>query len=189
MKLTVRSTLGISYLLGAFLLSGCGGSSPQMKPPPLPLKIITTSLPNATAETSYSEPVLATGGTAPFTWTVSAGALPNSMALDGSTSSTLTITGNPEPTTQDSAFTIKVSDSGGQSTTQPYTISVVTGHPSLTGLCVTAVGTDCIQGGGGLSCDPGSPPASPGNYCASGTQADFATSCSTSVGPGHCAVR
>src|SRR6266851_5523962 len=46
-----------------------------------PLAITTTSLSGATAGTSYSNPLSATGGKSPYTWTLTSGALPAGITL------------------------------------------------------------------------------------------------------------
>jgi len=66
------------FLYGLTLLSGCGGGSLASFPP---LTISTASLPNGTFDLTYSRMIQASGGVAPFTWTVSAGTLPHNLAL------------------------------------------------------------------------------------------------------------
>ncbi len=50
-----------------------------------PLVITTTSLPNGTVNSAYSATLTATGGTAPYTWTLASGSLPNSVTLNATT--------------------------------------------------------------------------------------------------------
>lgn len=89
-------------------------------PPAGTLTITTTSLPNATVGVPYSRPVQATGGSGTFTWSISAGTLPPNLALDPATG---VISGTPTaPGT--SSFTVRVSDTGGQSDTQPLSITI-----------------------------------------------------------------
>jgi hypothetical protein len=74
------------------------------KPPTL--TITTKTLPAATHGTYYQQPIGVTGGTPPYTWAVSAGALPAGMSQSGEW-----IYGTPEaPGTY--SFTIKITDSG-----------------------------------------------------------------------------
>ena len=84
--------------------------------------ITTTSLPNGTTGTAYSSSVSATGGTSPYTWSVSAGALPAGLALSsgGGISGTPTAAGS-------STFTLKVTDSIGGTNSQSFTVSIVAG--------------------------------------------------------------
>ncbi len=119
-------------LCGLCLLSGCGGGSSA---PPLtvtPLVITTASLPNGTEELAYHQTIQASGGVAPFTWTVSAGTLPHNLALSSSVTNTVTISGTPDTAAQGVAFTIKVTDSANQSAAQSYTVSILLEPDTLT---------------------------------------------------------
>ncbi|HVA01334.1 MAG TPA: Ig domain-containing protein, partial [Terriglobia bacterium] len=70
------------------------------------LAITTTSLPNGAVGTAYSQPLGATGGASPYTWSVT-GTLPAGLSLNTSTG---VISGTPTaPGT--SNFTVKVTDS------------------------------------------------------------------------------
>lgn len=89
---------------------------------PIPaLTITTTSLPNTMTGTSYSQTLAATGGTPPYSWKITLGALPAGMTL----SSSGKVSGS---TTQTGAFTFtaRVDDSGKypKDTHQSYTINV-----------------------------------------------------------------
>jgi len=66
------------------LIAGCSGVSTQQseQPPPAPLAVGTTSLPNGEVNTAYSATLAATGGTAPYSWTLAAGTLPSGITLD-----------------------------------------------------------------------------------------------------------
>jgi len=105
-----------------------------------PVSITTTSLPAGNYGSAYSATVNASGGVAPFTWTISAGSLTAGLNLGSSNTNSVTISGTP--TIQaNSAFTIKVTDSIGGTATQPLTIAIgaplplsvtTTGLPSAT---------------------------------------------------------
>lgn len=84
-----------------------------------PLLIATSSLPSATVGTAYSATLVATGGTAPTTWSVAAGALPAGLALSSSgvLSGTPTVAGT-------SSFTVQAVDARGQVDTQALTLTV-----------------------------------------------------------------
>jgi len=69
--------------------------------------ITTTSLPNGTVGTLYSQTIQATGGTAPYTWSVSAGVLPNGLGLDPATG---LLSGNPSAAGMFN-FTVQATDS------------------------------------------------------------------------------
>lgn len=76
----------------------------------------------ATNGTAYSFVVPETGGSSPFTWSVSTGALPAGLTLD----STGKISGTPNANATSSpyTFTVKVLDNAGMSATQNYSMTV-----------------------------------------------------------------
>ena len=75
---------------------------------------------------SYSDQLVVTGGTSPFTWTVSAGSLPPGITLGSSTG---LLSGTPTAAGT-SSFTVKVTDSASLSATADLTLTVVPA-PSL----------------------------------------------------------
>src|SRR5205085_3001016 len=81
--------------------------------------ITTTSLPNGTVQTAYSATLQATGGTAPYTWSVGSGSLPAALTLSPSG----TISGTPT-TAGSSAFTIQVADSAGNKASTGFSITI-----------------------------------------------------------------
>lgn len=86
------------------------------------LAITTKSFPNAVLGSPYAQPIQATGGTAPYLWSLSSGTLPPGLTLntDGS------ITGTPT-TSGSSTFTVHVIDSTtptAQSASQSYSLTV-----------------------------------------------------------------
>jgi hypothetical protein len=70
---------------------------------------VTCPSSSATVGKSYSSPVVASGGTSPYTYSVSWGSLPAGLTLNGSTG---VISGTPT-TSQTGAFQIKVVDAAG----------------------------------------------------------------------------
>jgi large repetitive protein len=72
--------------------------------------------------TVYSDTLTESGGTSPFTWSVSSGSLPAGISLsaDGTLSGTPTTTGT-------SGFTVKVTDANSQSATQATSITISAG--------------------------------------------------------------
>ena len=120
-------------LISVALLSKCGGGSsqPGSSQPSLPLAIGTPSLPNGMLNTPYSQTIQASGGVAPFKWSVT-GALPPNLAISNSATNSITIAGTPQTPAQAVAFTIKVTDSASQSATQSYTVSILAEPDTLT---------------------------------------------------------
>jgi hypothetical protein len=83
-------------------------------------QVVTTALAAGTAGTSYSATVAASGGTTPYSWSISTGSLPIGLSL---TTSTGAITGTPtvEGT---SNFTVEVTDADSITATHPLSIVV-----------------------------------------------------------------
>lgn len=105
--------------------SACGGGTVTSPPPPPPpkLSIATPPLPNSMVTFAYSQNIQATGGVAPFTWRISSGNLPHGLALGASSSSSTTISGTPD-TAGPASFSVEISDSARQNSTQSYSIMV-----------------------------------------------------------------
>ena len=72
---------------------------------------------------AYSDQLTVTGGTSPFTWSVSSGSLPPGVTLGASTG---LLSGTPT-TAGSYAFTVKVTDSSGLSSTEPVTMTIIAG--------------------------------------------------------------
>jgi hypothetical protein len=87
-----------------------------------PLEITTTTLPGGTAGQPYTATVGATGGKAPYAWSLAAGSLPPGLGLSGSTGA---LSGTPT-TAGTYGFTVRVDDSGqpGRSDTQALAITI-----------------------------------------------------------------
>jgi putative Ig domain-containing protein len=95
--------------------------------PPL---VLTTSLPDGTSGTAYSTTVQASGGTTPYTWSVSAGTLPAGLSLGASTG---VISGTPT-TAGTASFTVQVKDALNKTATKALSITVAAAPqpPSVT---------------------------------------------------------
>ncbi|RZI41730.1 CHRD domain-containing protein [Herbaspirillum sp. HC18] len=80
----------------------------SLTPPPstLVLTVSTASLPDGAVGSPYSQSLIATGGTTPYTWTVASGTLPAGLTLDA----TGMISGTPTAAGP-SSFTVRVTDS------------------------------------------------------------------------------
>ena len=90
--------------------------------------LVLTSISSATSEDRlpYSQSNTASGGTSPYTYSVSAGILPNGTNLNTSTG---VVSGTPT-TAEDFNYTITVTDAQGVSTSQPLSGTIIP-HQSL----------------------------------------------------------
>jgi hypothetical protein len=91
--------------------------------PVIALQITSNSLPAGQEGTAYSNTLAASGGTAPYSWSINSGALPAGVTL----SSAGTISGTPTASGSFN-FTVKVTDSttpAAQTATQPLALSIV----------------------------------------------------------------
>ena len=85
------------------------------------LTITTASpLPDATVGSPYTRSLSATGGVAPYVWTVKSGSLPPGLALDPASNA---IAGTPTAN-GNFAFTLQVADTSGGSATRDYVLAV-----------------------------------------------------------------
>ena len=103
-------------VLGACV--GIGGCSS-----PGSLRITTASLPGGNLGSPYTATVTATGGSAPFMWSIESGSLTAGLSLGSSTTRSVTIAGTPTAQV-DSNFTIMVTDSKGSFSRQALTIAI-----------------------------------------------------------------
>jgi large repetitive protein len=98
--------------------------------------------------TVYGDTLTESGGTAPFTWSVSSGSLPAGISLsaDGNLSGTPTATGT-------SSFTVQVTDANSQSATEATSITVSAGVSTTfaapPGAVVNTAYTDTLTATGG----------------------------------------
>ena len=103
------------------VLLGCG-SGPKTPPPVL--SIATRSLPDGFVLFAYAQTIQAKGGVAPFTWAVSSGTLPDSLALGSSSTNSVIISGTPDIVQTTATFTIRVTDAKNQTATNSYSIAI-----------------------------------------------------------------
>src|SRR3954454_6474900 len=86
------------------------------------------TLPNGNVGTAYSQTVSGSGGTAPYTFTISSGALPTGLVLNSASGA---ITGTPT-TAGTFTFTITATDANGCTGSRLYTISIASpGCPAI----------------------------------------------------------
>jgi hypothetical protein len=136
--------LVIIFLTMTALLSACGGSGSGKvaDPPPAALAISTSSLPTGQTGVAYSAVLAATGGTPPYTWTLTSGTFPAGLMLNAATGA---ITGTPTQAVTSTPLTFQLTDSStpaaSRSVKLMLTISStsvgITISPKLAGLTVT----------------------------------------------------
>jgi hypothetical protein len=88
---------------------------------PAGLVITTTSLPNGQVNVSYSAALTAVGGTSPYTWSLSSGALPTGLSLNASTGA---IIGTPSVTATATPLIFKVTDASSPALTQTIRLAL-----------------------------------------------------------------
>ncbi len=111
-------------------------------PTVMPVSITTTSLPAGTANTAYSATLTASGGTAPYSWSVRSGALPAGLSL---TAGTGAISGTPT-TAATSTFTVTAKDAGAQ--TASTSLSITVNPQATTTPAIKLVQSASVQGTG-----------------------------------------
>ena len=117
-----RVTEGVSVVQAAAPSPPPAGSAPTPTPTVPALAIQAGALPAASVGVSYSVALVASGGSAPYAWSIATGALPAGLTLSGSG----VISGTPTAVGQ-SNFTAQVADSLGQTTTAGFAIAVAGG--------------------------------------------------------------
>ncbi|MFN0080499.1 MAG: cellulase family glycosylhydrolase [Prosthecobacter sp.] len=108
------------------------------------LAITTSALPGGSVGAAYSQTLAATGGTGPYAWSVSGGALPGSTTL--STAGVLSGT----PVSAGTAnFTVRVTDSSASAKTATKALSIAVTTPptiSINDVSVTLTGSASLTG-------------------------------------------
>jgi hypothetical protein len=110
---------GSSFTVQITDANGVTGSKMLMLAVDAPL-VLTTVFADAYVGTAYSQALSATGGKTPYTWSISAGALPAGLMLMAASS---TVAGTPS-TAGTANFTLTVTDANGSSSSTPFTVNV-----------------------------------------------------------------
>jgi hypothetical protein len=93
------------------------------------IALTPTTLPNSVLGAAYTQSLTATGGTAPYSFAVTAGSLPAGLSLSASGS----LSGTPSAAGT-SAFTVTATDSKGSAGSQAYTLVVVSSQTYASGV-------------------------------------------------------
>jgi large repetitive protein len=137
--LTLNATTGVisgtpttagqfSFTITATDANSCPGSQPySIVIPILPgcpfITVSPATLPPAVLGVFYSQTITASGGTPPFTFTVSSGALPPGLTLSATSSTTAVISGTPT-TNGLFSFTITATDANGCPGSRTYSLQL-----------------------------------------------------------------
>ena len=121
-----RDFLIAGSLVVAITLHGCSSSGGQ--DPVRQITLTTLLLPNGRVGTSYSATLAATGGTTPYSWTLTSGTLPTGLSLNASTGA---ITGTPTVAVSSAPLTFKVTDSSNPSLTQSASFTLTVSPAAL----------------------------------------------------------
>ena len=114
LPLLIAAVLSSSGCAG--VVSAGGGNSPQQKQA---LLVISIALPGGTPQLAYSTTLAATGGTGPYSWSVTKGSLPAGLNI----SSSGVISGTPTQAGT-SAFTVQATDSSSPAATASANLSI-----------------------------------------------------------------
>jgi len=142
--------VAMTLMLGVLLPAAVSRDGASVYAAPRRVSITTNSpLPSGTAGTAYSQTLVANGGTPPYTWSVTAGALPAGLSL----SSAGVLSGTPT-TTGTANFTVRAADSGTQTATKAFALtinnplSITTSSPLPSGTVGTAYSQTLAASGG-----------------------------------------
>jgi uncharacterized repeat protein (TIGR01451 family) len=131
---TTRTVTGLTagtaytFTVAAQNLAGTGPASAASAPvtPNVSPSLTFPAPPAGEVGVAYSRPLTVSNGTAPFTWSVSAGALPAGLTVNAATG---LLSGTPTAAGT-SAFTVQVVDASGQAASRAVTL-VIAAAPSL----------------------------------------------------------
>ncbi len=129
-SVTFLATAGSILTNGTVTITATDGNSESLSifvvPPPPQLAITTSSLTGGQVQLAYTAPLAATGGSAPYSWSVSSGQLPTGLSLAPSTGM---ISGTPTAAGTVS-FTTEVTDQTGATATANLSIDIAAASSS-----------------------------------------------------------
>src|SRR5579863_4631531 len=128
-RCVARGGSAVAILLCIFL-QACGSSYSTAKVTISAPGITTSALPNGQVGVAYNASLAASGGTAPYTWSLTAGTLPAGLSL----SSSGVISGTPTAAVNAASLTFKVTDSSqpAQSNSAALSLTVTATGPVIT---------------------------------------------------------
>jgi putative Ig domain-containing protein len=128
----------LSLLAGCGIVAKTGTASSTTSGP---VQVTTTSVPSGMVQQSYSTTLAASGGTTPYSWSVTSGGLPSGLTLSASSG---VIAGAPSQAGT-FGFTVQVRDSSSSAQTATRALTLLVNSPGLqittTGLPLGIVGT------------------------------------------------
>ncbi|MEM1025699.1 MAG: Ig domain-containing protein [Myxococcota bacterium] len=96
-------------------------------PPVTPLAVTTSTLPAAMTDEGYLAQIVASGGTTfGYTWTISGGSLPDGLQIQNQGTPSTLLLGFPTQTGTFN-FTVTVTDSGAQTASRAFSLTVISG--------------------------------------------------------------
>jgi Putative Ig domain len=116
LTVTITASYGNSELLSVFLVPT----------PPAQLAVTTSSLPDGQVQATYAATLSATGGTAPYSWTLASGQLPAGLSLASSTG----IISGPPTAAGTSSFIIEATDRASATATANLSINIAASSSS-----------------------------------------------------------
>jgi hypothetical protein len=120
LALLTTVTNSVVGTIGGIDLGATSGTGNAVSVDPSAPIVTTTSLPNATAGSSYSQTPTASGGTGTYTWVVTTGSLPTGLSLNATTGR---ISGTPAAAGT-STFTLTATDTTPKSGSKSFTLTV-----------------------------------------------------------------
>jgi len=118
----------LPWILAPLLALGVLAASLPLRAGAQSLSVSTASLPNGELTAGYSQTLIATSGTAPYTWSITAGSLPAGLTLAPATGE---ITGTPT-TTGTTEFTAMVTDSATLTASTAVAVLSITVNAAVT---------------------------------------------------------